>query len=278
MSDYRKYMFRAIGLRESAASDVPSLSDIDKEQDEHPQLSRAEAALIAKQHAKLDEISAFQSPMYSPTAIPTPIIGGAVRGSSSGGLPSGADRNSDISPSRLGGYKQVGVSPVNSLLVNKTPANSEINRGSMPINDDPSLTGGVTHPFQVQKDAGNPPQAVTGASMDGDAAVKPTTPTDRSIDVSIAQEGEDEDNNADNPDFQKRDAEQFRKDRSASSAGDDVRKELGMNETFARHTELLKKKLAEGKHKSGCKCGFCANKGKFKNKNCCWLCWRYGSN
>jgi hypothetical protein len=39
-------------------------------------------------------------------------------------------------------------------------------------------------------------------------------------------EGEDEDNQKDNPEFKEKDEKQFRKDRSASKAGDDVRAEL----------------------------------------------------
>jgi len=39
-----------------------------------------------------------------------------------------------------------------------------------------------------------------------------------------------------------------------------------LDETFARHKALLKKKLDEGKHKAGCQCGFCKNKGKITEK------------
>ena len=128
--------------------------------------------------------SAINSPILSPTAIPTPIIGGAVRGSVTGGLPSGADQFGDISPSRLGGYEKVDVNAVNSKLVDKTPKNPEIDSVN-PINQDPSLVGGITHPHQVQKNAGEVPQHVTGASTDSDntLTVKPNAPGGIDIDI-----------------------------------------------------------------------------------------------
>jgi hypothetical protein len=128
----------------------------------------------------------------SPTARPTPIIGVSVRGSVTGGLPSGADREKDISPSKLGGYEKIPVDAVNSKLIDKTPVNTQIN-SSTPINDSPKTTDGVTHPFQIQKDAGEEPQAVTGASTDSDdtLTLKSAMPNGISIDVAENEIPED---------------------------------------------------------------------------------------
>jgi hypothetical protein len=56
-------------------------------------------------------------------------------------------------------------------------------------------------------------------------------------------EDEDMDNHGDNPEYQDKSDRQFRTDRSNSSDGDSVRKNLGMNETFARHKKLMKEKI-----------------------------------
>jgi hypothetical protein len=95
----------------------------------------------------------------------------------------------------------------------------------------------------VQNAEGEPPQEVTGASTeDAPLMLKMGLPKGISIDL---EEDADEDNNVNNPEFQQKDTDQFRKDRAASSDGSDVRKHLGMNETFARHLKLMNESINE---------------------------------
>lgn len=197
MENYREYCNRLLGLPKNKKS-----------------------ILSEMRHTSLD------SPILSPTAIPTPIIGGAVRGSVTGGLPSGADQFGDISPSRLGGYEKVDVNTVNSKLVDNTPKNPEI-ASPNPINQDPSLVGGVTHPHQVQKNAGEVPQNVTGASTDGDDSlmVKPNAPD--GIDIEIDERGK------------------------PPPVGSHVVREL--DETFRRHKKFMRKSL--NLKECTCECG-----------------------
>lgn len=254
MSEYKKYVHRSIGVTEIKKSEDKKLAkSAEKEKEEHPQLSKKDALLIAKQHekSKVSEGTAMNSPLLSPTAIATPVIGVSVRGSSTGGLPSGADQMGNITPSRLGGYEKIDVNRINSKLVDNTPNNPDINQHSTPIINNPALQGGVTHTHQVQRNAGEAPQSVTGASTDSDNSLTLKSAMPKSINVDV-EEGSDVDNNANNPEFQQKDREQFRKDRSTSPEGDEVRKHLGMNETFARHKKLMQEKLKE---MDECDCG-----------------------
>lgn len=242
MSDYKNYLLRAMGVTESKKTVDPEVEKAaKKEKGEHPQLSKKDAELIAKQHLGKGKVkegllsTMVKSPLMSPTAIATPVIGVAVRGSATGGLPSGADQIGDISPSRLGGYQKVNVDPVNSKLVNKTPSNPDINQNTTPIVDDPALQGGVTHTHQVQKNAGETPQAVTGASSDTDSTLKLKSAMPKGIDIDIAQEGCCEEES------------------EPANMGSHVKKEHpNLNETFARHKELMKEKLKI--KESSCKC------------------------
>jgi hypothetical protein len=196
MSDYKKYLLRSLGVKESKSDE------------------QLQEGLVN---------TSIKSPLMSPTAIATPVIGVAVRGSSTGGLPSGADRFGDISPSRLGGYEKIPVNPVNSKLVDKTPSNPDINQNDSPIVDDPALEGGVTHNHQMQKNAGEQPQSVTGASTDSDNTLKLKSAMPQSIDIDIAQE-----------------AGESAQDQQ-TSMNSNIKKDV--NETFARHKALMKKKL-----------------------------------
>jgi hypothetical protein len=222
MSDYKNYFLTSMGiskrsLEETAINKTKLEMGIEREKDEHG-FSEPMARRVAKQHLaepkhghhysgerKAEKAGMFKekkaanegiqntainSPILSPTAIATPVIGVAVRGSVSGGLPSGGDRMGDLSPSRLGGYEKIAINPVNSKLVDKTPANPEISQQT-PINDNPSLQGGVTHPYQVQKDAGEPPQSVTGASTDGDNALTLKSSRPRGVDIDISEQAKD---------------------------------------------------------------------------------------
>lgn len=270
MSEYTKHLARQLGIRETAIKPVDmDAMDVDpeelemgmKDETEHtddPALAKKIALHHLKKHgdyysklnkAGLDEkVPSAIDRIMSPTAIAPQIIGVAVRGSNTGGLPSGADQTG-ISPQtptgRLGGYEPIPPAKANSALVDKTPKNSTIDSDS-PIAENPPVDSGCEHPHQTQHNADEPPQAVTGASEEGsegptlnqftkddadnneeDMSLKSALP--KGIDIDVA-EGEDEENQADNPEFQDKDKEQFRKDRSDSPEGDEVRKKLGMAE------------------------------------------------
>lgn len=251
MSDYKKYFIRQMGLKESQIKS----SDIDK--DEYPgidpdeliagandeagehNMPKDKAIQTAVQH--LDEPGqahyysglekakdkgmlkdALCGGAISPTAIATPVIGLSVKGSSTGGLPSGIDQtNTNITPSNLGGYEEIPTNAVNSKLVNKTPVNPQIN-SSQPIADVPNTKDTVTHPHQIQRDANQPPQEVTGASTDSDDTLTLKSALPKGLDIDIPEEQEEQEEQAN---------------------------------------------LNESKHKSGCQCGFCKNKGKFSKKD-----------
>lgn len=297
MSDYKSYLMRQLGIRESSLkpSDIQP-SDVDPKElemgveDEKDHTSDPNTAkTIALQHlankpdyysrmkkAGLEEdehvgLCPEPSRLMSPSAIATPVIAMAVRGSSTGGLPSGADREmslpqsdgvdvSKLSPSQLGGYEPIPTAKDNSKLINKTPNNPQIN--SSAIKSFTSDTQIDPHPFQFQKAQGEPPQDVTGASTDSDNSLTLKMAMPKGVDVDLQEDdgydeyehGSDEENNRNNPEFQKKDAEQFRKDRSASPVGDEIRKSMGINETFTRHLKLMNETI-EARNLAECDCG-----------------------
>lgn len=267
MSDYTKHLARQLGIRESSIKPVDmDATEVDpdelkmgmEDETEHtndPDLAKKIALHHLKKHgdyysklssAGLDEkLPAAIDRIMSPTAIQTPIIGMAVRGSSTGGFPSGIDQTGIASKTptgRLGGYEPISTAKQNSELVDKTPSNSTINSETPIATDVEADNVADSHPHQTQNNTDEPPQAVTGASEDND-----TTLTLKSMVPKEFGEGEDEDNNSNNPDFQEKDRDQFRKDRSASSEGDETRKELGLNETRVSINVLdeVRKKLSE---------------------------------
>ena len=300
MSDYKSYLMRQLGIKESSLkpSDIQP-SDVDPKElemgieDEKDHTSDPDTAkTIALQHlakkpdyysrmkkAGLEEddhidVRSEPSRMLSPSAVATPVIAMAVRGSSTGGLPSGADREmslpqtdgvdvSKLSPSQLGGYEPIPTAKDNSKLIGKTPNNPQINSSALKI--DAPDTQIDPHPFQFQKTQGEPPQDITGASTDSDDSLTLKMAMPKGIDVDIQEDdekdgydeyehGSDEDNHRDNPEFQKKDAEQFRKDRSASPVGDEMRKHLGINETFSRHLKLMNETIS-ARNLVECDCG-----------------------
>jgi hypothetical protein len=156
-SDYKTYLLKQLGLKESQTT-LP-LSEEDEELRQN----------------------------ISPTALRSPVIGLAVRGSSTGGFPSGLDQTGlspDTPTGRLGGYEPVPLNPVNSKIFNKTPTNVQMNSPS-PIDDNPQTTGAVTHPHQVQKYVGEPPQDVTGASTDSNTNVPVKVAPEQNVDIDI---------------------------------------------------------------------------------------------
>lgn len=298
MSNYKKYFISQLGLKESLKPAGIQPSDVDpselesgvRDETEHTDDANV-AKKIALQHLKKtpdyysrikkagleedDEIqSETPSSIMSPTAISTPVIAMAVRGSSTGGLPSGADRGmslsnndgvnvSNLSPSQLGGYEPIPSAKNNSKLINKTPNNSDINSSTLKIDSQTNTNdNSENHPHQFQKSQGEAPQNVTGASVDSDDSLTLKMAMPKGVDVDIQEDdaydeyehGSDEDNHRDNPEFQKKDAEQFRKDRSASPVGDEIRKSMGINETFTRHLKLMNETI-DSRNLAECDCG-----------------------
>jgi hypothetical protein len=235
MSKFKNSILRELGIRKS------SLPPSTVKEDAFPGIDPLEQDGNMQEPTPRDR-------MMSPTAVSTPVLAIAVRGSNTGGLPSG--RN--LEPSKLGGYEPIPTAKENSLVVDKTPESGVISNPE-PVAPEGAIpnTPGEEHPHQVQNTPDQPPQAITGASTEDDSSLQLKAAMPQGIDVDVA-EGEDEDNNANNPEFQEKDADQWRKDRSASPEGDEVRKHLGIN---------------EGKHKAGCTCGFCKNKNRFGKKS-----------
>ncbi len=177
MNDYKKYLVRQLGLKE--AQFVPFVRE-----DEHPDI----------------DPEAQMQPDMSPTAIPTPIIAVGIRGSLTGGLPSGADKEiPDLAPTNLGGYDRVSPEDLNTKLVNKTPPNPEIKQQNNPINQNPSTGQGITHPHQMQVTYGEEPQLTTGASTDSDDTLKLTSAEPKGIDIDIPGTEKEPDKEEENP-------------------------------------------------------------------------------
>lgn len=265
MSDYKRYFLKQIGVSESLKpagiqpSEVdPSELEMGMDDEKDHTNDPGEQQTIALQHLKdkpdyysrikaagLEEEGATPPAfpkIMSPTAMVTPVIAMAVRGSSTGGLPSGADRNmslpnidgidtSRLKPSQLGGYEPIPTARDNSELIDKTPVNQEINSNSVK-NYDPQ-TQIDPHPHQVQKAQGEPPQDVTGASTE-DSPLKLKMAMPSGVDVDL-QEG-DKDIQED------------------GSKEENVNKPLGMNETFARHLKLMNETI-EARNLDECNCG-----------------------
>ncbi len=270
---YKNYLLRQLGIKESQFKS-PLVEDnsfpgidpdelekgTEEERDDHD-MSGEEAAKTATQHLTQPEQKHYYSGMekaknkgmlrdtlsggpISPTAIATPIIGLAVRGSSTGGFPSGMDQ-SGISPNtptgRLGGYEPIPTERANSKLVDKTPSNNTIN-SSTPVNNDFQPIPETPHPYQIQQNMGNVPQSLTGASTDGNetsSKLKSAVPMGIDVDVDVS-------------------------DTSDSISGE----EGDMNDMDGEEPmeDDAKAGLNEGKHKKGCKCGFCMNKNRFGKK------------
>lgn len=266
MSDYKNYQLRQLGIKESSIKpstvDRNSFPGIDPrelemgtedEKDEHG-MPIDKAKLTAKQHLAAPGQAHYYSGVekartsgmlkdtlmggLSPTAIATPVIGIAVRGSSTGGLPSGMDQtgiSSSTPTGRLGGYEPIPSAKDNSEVVDGTPSNPQINSAN-PISD-VSTTDAHAHNHQIQQGEGEPPQNITGASTESDATLvvkDPPQQQQKTVDIDVNQEGEEPND---------MDGQESMEDEDKAKAG-----------------------LNEGKHKAGCKCGFCANKGSFKKK------------
>lgn len=264
MNDYKKYLLRQMGLKEAQfipsslleKDEFPGIDpdELEKgkedEKGEH-HMSDKKAELTAKQHLNAPDQAHYYTGLekakdagmlkdqvgLSPTAMPTPIIAVGIRGSYSGGLPSGADQQGDISPTKVGGYDRVTPQNLNSKLVDKTPTNPEIQQ-SAPINDAPQTADGVTHPHQIQVTAHEEPQAATGASTDSDPTLKLKSAVPKGIDIDIAEQGAEE--------------EEENKNEDNNTA---MIPSTSLSETFDRHKRLMRERLfglEEGKCPCGC--------------------------
>ena len=262
MNDYKDHIRRSLGLTE--AQFIPA-SLLEKDEIDPEELEKGtgeeagehgmppkKARQTAKDHlgapnqghyytgmekAKKDGMLKDQA--ISPTARQTPVIGLAIRGSSTGGLPSGVDQGrQDISPSKVGGYDRVQSQDLNHHSFGKTPSNPEIKQ-TTPVNPDPSTGQGVTHPHQIQVTAHEKPQALTGASTDSDDTLKLKSAVPKGIDIDIAEtDTEEETKNEDN-----------------NTA---MIPSTSLSETFKRHKELMEAKLGLKKCPctgGECKCG-----------------------
>lgn len=268
MKDYKKYLLRQLGLKESQF--VPSPL---REKDEYPGIDPDElekgteeeegehgmtlgkARKTAAQHLEEPGQAHYYSglekakkagmlkdqAMLSPTAIQTPVIGLAIRGSSTGGLPSGVDQGrQDISPSKVGGYDRVQPQDLNHHTFNKTPVNPEIKQSS-PVNPDPTTGQGVTHPHQIQVTANEEPQSVTGASTDSDDTLQLKSALPKGIDIDIAETGNEE----------KAEEEEIKTNDTTMIPS------TSLSETFARHKKLMEASLGLKKCPCGCEKGKC---------------------
>ena len=280
-----------LGIQESQyKSKYPNLDPdememgVDDERDEH-HMSQRDAEETAAQHlgqpdqahyytgvekAKKNGMLKDNLPQnLSPTAKRSPVIGLAVRGSSTGGFPSGMDQTGIIPTTptgRLGGYEPITLNPVNSKLIDKTPSNMEM-KSANPINDNPQTTDSITHPFQVQQYNGEPPQEVTGASTDSNTDVPNKDFPNQNVDIDVNDSGNDMDG------FENMDQEDKMKAGIPNIEGDRPRQDPDreINETFSRHIQLLRKKLGLISEGSSCKCGDseCNCKCKMTGCNSC---------
>ena len=240
MSNYKSFYLRQLGIKEST---MPSTQTPDQE--EEGQLGQD---AIEQGSDKFQDLLKTKGPV----AMPSSVIGLAVRGSSTGGFPSGMDQTG-ISPStptgRLGGYEPIKASKDNSQIVNKTPGNETIGSKN-PIGNDNMPTNGDEHPHQIQQLKGNEaPQDLTGAASDPDSNMKvqnelPNEQPNQSQEISIdVADNAMADDNSENPEEEK--------PLAMSPEGEKMRDHQN---------------ISEGKHKAGCKCGFCSNKGSFGKK------------
>ena len=262
MNDYKDHIRRSLGLTE--AQFIPA-SLLEKDEIDPEELEKGtgeeagehgmppkKARQTAKDHLgepnqahyytgmeKAKKSGMLKDQAISPTARPTPIIALGIRGSSSGGLPSGVDQGrGDISPSKVGGYDRVQSQNLNHHSFGKTPSNPEIKQ-TTPVNPDPSTGQGVTHPHQIQVTAHEEPQALTGASTDSDDTLKLKSAVPKGIDIDIAEtDSEEETKNEDN-----------------NTA---MIPSTSLSETFDRHKKLMEAKLGLKKCPctgGECKCG-----------------------
>lgn len=277
MSEYKNHLLRQLGIKESSIkpSSFPrtdaNLAEIGEEVD--PEFDEKDKEVFRKSRSasqagedvrqslgmtddyydrlkkdgQSNKLPKFES-MISPTAISPQVIAIGVRGSSTGGLPSGADRNmsapqvdginvNNLTRGQLGGYEAIAPDRVNSDIINKTPRNPQIN-STNPITQNPQTTIDP-HPHQVQRSQGEVPQNVTGASTDSDSTLKLKMAMPKGIDIDVAEEGEE-----------------GGKDGRGEPHAEEEKRNMNVNETFKRHIKLMKESFEKNTDEcTDCGCG-----------------------
>ena len=256
MSEYKNNLLRQLGIKESSlkpSSILPTDAELNEVEDPNAEGDDYFARL--KKDGQSNKLPKFES-LISPT-IASPVIAIGVRGSSTGGLPSGADRNmtarhvdginvSKLTRGQLGGYEAIPTDRANSEMINKTPNNPQINSSS-PKTDNPQ-TMIDPHPHQIQQSQGEAPQNVTGASTDSDSTLKLGMAVPKGIDIDVAENGNEQDKGE-----QQQDMEKQKQDQGS----------MGMNETFKRHLKLMKECIADRNLvNEGGICGSCNGSGE----------------
>jgi hypothetical protein len=283
MSDYKSYLLRQLGIKESQYKSFVNdpYDDIDPDElrkgaddetGEHG-MSPEDAERTAMDHltapdqghyytgvetakdaGMLKERRPFDS--ISPTAKSPAILAIGIRGTPGGIMPTSlAPSDTAIAPegagvdakskAALGGLELVSRQTPNSTIVNKTPQNDMINSES-PISDIVPTTPADEHPSQVQNIDGVSVQALAGSTDDGDA---PMGDKPEPEEFEVGEEGEE--------------------DMSLTGAcpkGLDIDVPRDEGEEEEEEEDETSHMLKEGKHKAGCQCGFCKNKGSFGKK------------
>lgn len=175
MSKFKNSILRELGIKES------SLPQSAVREDAFPGIDPE------NQDDSMEPQPTDREKMMSPTAKSHQVLAVSVRGSTTGGLPTGKN----MSRGRLGGYEPISNAKENSLVVNKTP-DSKLIKSPAPIANDggTETTPAAEHPHQTQTADGEPPQAVTGASQEDDTSLKLKANLPQGIDVNVAEEKE----------------------------------------------------------------------------------------
>ena len=266
MSDYKRYFLKQLGIKESTLKPAGiDPDDVNKDElemgvdDEKEHTSDPNTAqTIALQHLKKDpnyytqlknaglDETPSQSSILAPKIATPQIVSMAVRGSSTGGFPSGRDNitspltNGELNVSKmtsgqLGGYEPIPIYKDNSQLVNKTPINPSIDSTKLKDNC-PSIDNITPHPYQIQNIEGEAPQKMTGASIDNDDSIALKVSMPNGIDINLEEH-----------------------------------KNAKLNKTFKKHLRLMNetiksKEISECDCSSDCKCDGCNNKKNNSDK------------
>lgn len=301
--NYKSYFIHQFGLKEQLKPTVdPSSVDPEelkkgiKDEMEHTN-DPALAKKIALHHlakrpkyyselekCNIDEFNQMQS-LLSPTVKSPQILAISVKGSPSGGLPSGTNmQDTAIAPkgagvntsskAALGGLEPVSVNTSNSVIVNKTPHNNAIDSAN-PISDVEGKDNDFNHPLQMQNKDEKSAQALTGTTNDPESMMG-DMPHPEEFEITSDEEmdslNETKRKKITWTDKEKEELDIFRNQRNSSDVGKEIQKQFGynagdsddknkddVNETFIRHKRLLRQKLNLKENKtnecSPCKCG-----------------------
>lgn len=288
MSDYKSYLLRQLGIKESRYK--PSVDDpykdidpdeletgADEEAEEHG-MSPEKAKQTAIDHLKepqqghyytgvekaknmgmlKEKMPPFTS-LLSPTAKSPAILAIGIRGTPGGIMPTSLAPSDTVSTpiesgvnvksgAALGGLEPINTQRPNSLTFDTTPQNQTLN-SSAPVADAVPSTPADEHPAQIQQVDGVPAQALAGSTNDAKAPMG-EKPEPEKFEVG-RKEGEEDIS---------------LKGACLKGIDVDVPKEEGEEESDEEEEEEKLHMVKEGKHKTGCQCGFCKNKGSFGKK------------